>query len=82
MTTLTEKIAHYTNELSNLASRARAVNYKNKLPRLPKKPSLVTLIGFEKRLSNWKSTLIRLESERYSHTIKNDPSVLMSYINN
>lgn len=82
MTTLTEKLAHYSNELSNLAYKARAVNYKNQIPKLPKKPSLVTLVGFEKRLSNWKRVLFLLEEERMNHTIKNDPSVLTNYINN
>lgn len=81
MTTLTDKLAHYSNELSDLAFKARAVNYKNKLPRLPKKPTESTLMGFAKRLSNWKQVLFLLEAERLNHTIENDPSVLKNYIN-
>ena len=49
---LEEQISSLTLQLSDLKSRARVVNYKNALPKLPKVPNSATLIGFKKRLSN------------------------------
>lgn len=78
--TLEEQISTLTLQLSDLKSRARVVNYKNAIPKLPKVPTLATLAGFKKRLSNWKKGLLSLESERLHQPIKNDPNVLHNYV--
>lgn len=55
------------NEINDLKSRARSIGYKNAFPKLPK-PQLSQssfdnlMIGFEKRLHNWKNGLIQLEN--------------------
>ena len=77
---LEEQISSLTLQLSDLKSRARVVNYKNALPKLPKVPNPATLIGFKKRLSNWKKGLLSLESERLHQSIKNDPNLLQNYV--
>ena len=78
--TLEEQTSLLATQLSDLKSRARVVNYKNAIPRLPKVPTLATLTGFKKRLSNWKKGLLSLESERLHQSIKNDPNVLRNYV--
>lgn len=75
-----EQISLLTLQLSDLKSRARVVNYKNAIPKLPKVPTSATLAGFKKRLSNWKKGLLSLESERLHQPIKNDPNVLHNYV--
>lgn len=75
-----EQISLLTLQLSDLKSRARVVNYKNAIPKLPKVPTNATLAGFKKRLSNWKKGLLSLESERLHQPIKNDPNVLHNYV--
>lgn len=55
------------NEIVELKSRARTVGYKNAFPKLPKDQHTQAsfdnlLIGFEKRLHNWKNGLIQLEN--------------------
>lgn len=54
-------------EISELKTRARAVDYKNTFPRLPKdqmtqKAYDNLMIGFHKRLTNWKNGLTQLEN--------------------
>lgn len=54
-------------ELTDLKSRALSVNYKNGFPRLPKEQNSQStfdnlMIGFEKRLDNWRKGLIQLEN--------------------
>jgi len=77
---LEEQISSLTLQLSDLKSRARVVNYKNALPKLPRVPNSATLIGFKKRLSNCKKGLLSLESERLHQSIKNDPNLLQNYV--
>jgi len=55
------------NELSVLKERARKINYKNGLPSLPKPKSSQKsfdnlMIGFYKRLYNWKNGLVQMEN--------------------
>lgn len=55
------------NEITDLKNRARIVGYKNIFPRLPKDQNTQIsfdnlMIGFEKRLHNWKNGLIQLEN--------------------
>lgn len=55
------------NEISNLKGRARSVDYKNAFPRLPKEQHTQKafdnlMVGFHKRLHNWKNGLIQLEN--------------------
>lgn len=54
-------------ELTELKSRALSVNYKNGFPKLPKEQNSQAIfdnlmIGFEKRLDNWKKGLIQIEN--------------------
>jgi hypothetical protein len=55
------------NEISELRSRARVADYKNVMPRLPKEQITQKafdnlMMGFNKRLQNWKNGLIQLEN--------------------
>jgi hypothetical protein len=55
------------NEIVELKSRARTIGYKNGFPKLPKDQHTQAsfdnlMIGFEKRLNNWKNGLIQLEN--------------------
>jgi len=55
------------NEINDLKSRARIIGYKNGFPKLPKEQLTQSafdnlMIGFEKRLQNWKNGLIQLEN--------------------
>jgi len=55
------------NEIIELKSRARVIGYKNGFPKLPKDQHSQAafdnlMIGFEKRLHNWKNGLIQLEN--------------------
>jgi len=55
------------NEISDLKNRARIIGYKNVFPNLPKEQNTQAafdnlMIGFEKRLNNWKNGLIQLEN--------------------
>lgn len=55
------------NEINDLKNRARIINYKNVFPRFPKdqlsqKSFDNLMIGFEKRLHNWKNGLLQLEN--------------------
>lgn len=55
------------NEISELKSRARTVDYKNVMPRFPKEQLTQKafdnlMIGFNKRLDNWKNGLVQLEN--------------------
>ena len=54
-------------EMSELKTRARAAGYKNTFPRLPKeqvtqKSYENLMMGFSKRLDNWKNGLLQLEN--------------------
>lgn len=56
-----------SDELILLQERARKINYKNQIPRLPKpqysqKSFDNLMIGFQKRLTNWEKGLIQLEN--------------------
>lgn len=55
------------NEISDLKTRARVVEYKNAFPRLPKEQHTQKafdnlMVGFQKRLHNWKNGLVQLEN--------------------
>lgn len=55
------------NEISDLKSRAREVGYKNGFPKLPKEQQTQKsfdnlMVGFHKRLQNWKNGLLQLEN--------------------
>lgn len=78
--TIEEQVSNLTTQLSDLKSRARVVNYKNAIPKLPKNPNSTTLTGFKKRLSNWKKGLLSIESERLHESITNDSNVLYNYV--
>lgn len=67
-------------QLSELKYRAQKINYKNNLPRLPKKPTTSTMSGFHKRLSNWLNILTHMEKERMHGTISSEPNLLEKYI--
>lgn len=69
-------------ELSDLNSRARKIDFKSKLPTLPKKPTQATMLGFFKRLANWKNVLTHLERERLlqRETITYDSNLLNNYL--
>ena len=54
-------------EINDLKSRALSINYKNVFPKFPKDQMTQVafdnlMIGFEKRLHNWKNGLIQLEN--------------------
>ena len=54
-------------EMSELKTRARAAGYKNAFPRLPKEQGTQKaydnlMMGFHKRLDNWKIGLLQLEN--------------------
>lgn len=54
-------------ELLELKNRAREINYKNAFPKLPKDQHSQNtfnnlMVGFEKRLDNWKKGLIQIEN--------------------
>lgn len=54
-------------EMSELKIRARAIGYKNAFPRLPKEQHTQKayenlMMGFHKRLDNWKGGLLQLEN--------------------
>ncbi len=51
-------------QLSELRSRAVKVEYKNIIPSYPKKPTQATLVGFNKRLSNWTRLLEDVEKQK------------------
>ncbi len=70
------------NQLYELNLRAKKINYKNKIPTLPKKPTNSTMMGFYKRLSNWTNVLSHIESERMVGTISSEPNVLRSFQKN
>jgi hypothetical protein len=55
------------NEINDLKNRAKTIGYKNVFPNLPKEQNTQAafdnlMIGFEKRLNNWKNGLIQLEN--------------------
>jgi hypothetical protein len=70
------------NQLYELNLRAKKINYKNKIPKLPKNPTESTMSGFRKRLSNWTNLLSHCEAERMRGTISSDPNLLRNYLNN
>lgn len=70
-----------TSELYELNLRAKKINYKNRIPQLPKNPTESTIQGFKKRLSNWVAILKHIESERMQGTIKSDSNLLRKYLN-
>lgn len=49
-------------ELFELKSRANRVGYKNIIPRLPYHKADHLMIGFYKRLHNWKNGLLQFEN--------------------
>lgn len=54
-------------EINDLKNRAREIGYKNAFPKLPKEQYTQhafnnLMMGFEKRLQNWKNGLIQLEN--------------------
>lgn len=57
-----DKITQIEFELIELKSRARNVGYKNIIPRLPVRFQESVMIGFYKRLSNWKKGLTIVEN--------------------
>ena len=57
-----EKILKIESELVELKSRARTSGYKNGIPKLPENYQDSSMIGFYKRLSNWKKGLIVAEN--------------------
>lgn len=55
------------NEITELKVRARSIGYKNNFPKLPKEQYTQSafdsvMMGFEKRLQNWKNGLVQLEN--------------------
>jgi len=79
----TETINNSASELSSLISRAKRVSYKNFPPRLPKKPTPSTMMGFEKRLKNWTAGLQMLEVEyarQAKHIVVANNNLLENYI--
>lgn len=66
-------------QLYELVLRAKKINYKNKPPHLPKRPTESTMMGFRKRLSNWTNCLLRLEEERMRGTISSETDLLRNY---
>lgn len=69
-----EKILKIESELSELKSRARTSGYKNGIPKLPENYQDNSMIGFYKRLSNWKNGLILAENPNglASHKVKSE----------
>lgn len=67
-------------QLTELTSRAKRINYKNTIPRLPKNPTESTLAGFKLRLSNWIKQLEVLEKERLTENVIQTGDVLTSYL--
>ena len=57
-----DKIIEIELELLELKSRAKNVGYKNIIPKLPVNPQESVMIGFYKRLSNWKKGLSIVEN--------------------
>lgn len=54
-------------EMSELKTRARAAGYKNVFPRLPKEQGTQKaydnlMMGFHKRMDNWRNGLLQLEN--------------------
>jgi hypothetical protein len=54
-------------EISDLKTRARSAGYKNAFPRFPKEQHTQKafenlMMGFHKRLDNWRSGLLQLEN--------------------
>lgn len=76
----TSNLVAIHNQLKDLTSRAKRINYKNTIPRLPKNPTESTLAGFKLRLSNWVKQLEQLERERIIEVIQTG-NVLTSYLN-
>lgn len=75
----TINLAEINIQLSELTSRAKRINYKNVIPRLPKNPTESTLAGFKKRLSNWIKQLETLEQEKLVEVVQTG-NVLDSYL--
>lgn len=63
-----------------LKSRAKRVNYKNKIPTLPLSPTDSTMRGYSQRLRNWEKQLVVLEKERKVQSIKQNPNLLSYYV--
>lgn len=71
------------NELSDLSSRARKIEYKNVIPSLPERPTDSTMSGFYKRFNNWKKGLFHLEGERImQHETTYDNNPLKNFVTN
>ena len=77
-----ETLQNSADQLYELTLRAKKINYKNKPPRLPKKPTESTMMGFRKRLSNWTDRLRYLEEERMRGTISSETDVLRKHFSN
>lgn len=80
--TNTTPITEIAKETSDLVYRANKVNYKNQIPKLPKKPTPSTMAGYYKRLRNWSNGLFSLEQEVSKHskrTIKVNHNLLEAY---
>lgn len=80
METLKEQITKHSSVREELKTRAKRVNYKNKIPTLPLTPSESTMSGYFKRFNNWERQLIVLEGERKVQLVKQNSNLLANYV--
>lgn len=66
----------------DLLSRAKRVNYKNKIPKEPLTPTTSTMRGYYKRLTNWYKQLAILEKERIEEVknVRKSVNLLANYV--
>lgn len=70
-----------TNQLHDLQIRAKKIDYKNQIPKLPNTSNPTSMMGFRKRLANWTAILKYLETERLREIVSHEP-LLKNFFNN
>ena len=76
MKTRKEEALKLSSGIFELKQRARKVDYKNVLPRMPKKPTESTMRGFHGRLGNWTKGLEYLEEQiMLQQTVRRDETL-------
>lgn len=77
-------IKQLTTELASLRARARRVGYKDIQPKLPESLTHSTMMGFNKRLHNWKSKLEHMEHQHYAEeaVVEKNDTLLKQYPRN
>lgn len=74
-------LSEINNQLYDLQIRAKKIDYKNKIPKLPNTSSPASMMGFKKRLANWTAILKHLETERLREIVSHEP-LLKNFFNN